>query len=227
MFPFVDVTSNMIKGCDHGCTYCWARPLAETRLVMTKRYHDGFKIALVKEELQRHFAKGKTVFVSSMGDAFCSSVPTSWILSVMESVRQSPDARFLFLTKNPRRYHEFISMMPPNVILGATIESNRPYNDLSRAPNQVERMNAMVGLGLMQEVLPPLFISIEPILKFDLKPFVQAIQAVKPWAVAIGYDNYDCKLEEPTLKETEALIHDLEAFTTVYRKTIRLAWWEA
>ena len=73
----------------------------------------------------------------------------------------------------------------------------------------------------------PLFISIEPILEFDLKWFVSNIKAVKPWAVAVGYDNYHNNLPEPELHKTERLIEELEKLNIkVYRKTIKKAWWE-
>jgi len=71
-----------------------------------------------------------------------------------------------------------------------------------------------------------LFISIEPILEFYTLFFVEYIRRIKPWAVAVGYDNYNHKLPEPDLKKTEKLISELRKFTIIYRKTIRNAWWE-
>lgn len=49
---------------------------------------------------------GKTVFVCSMGDLFGEWVPESWIEKVFESCAEAENHRYLFLTKNPKRYIE-------------------------------------------------------------------------------------------------------------------------
>jgi hypothetical protein len=74
--------------------------------------------------------------------------------------------------------------------------------------------------------IPKRFISIEPILDFDLDEFLEAIDDITPeFGVAIGYDNYNHHLPEPTLEKTMALIKGLEdAGIKVYRKTLRKAW---
>jgi hypothetical protein len=70
-----------------------------------------------------------------------------------------------------------------------------------------------------------IFISIEPIMEFDYEPFVSKLLKMHPWAVAVGYDNYDNKLPEPLLAKTMQLIDRLEkAGIRVYRKTLREAW---
>jgi len=66
---------------------------------------------------------------------------------------------------------------------------------------------------------------VEPIQDFNLDYFTERIIEIKPWAVAIGYDNYDNKLPEPSMAKTMQLIDRLEkAGITVYRKTLREAW---
>lgn len=46
------------------------------------------------------------VFVSSMGDLFGSWVPDEWIEQVFEAAKAAPQHKYLFLTKNPKRYYE-------------------------------------------------------------------------------------------------------------------------
>ena len=41
------------------------------------------------------------------------------------------------------------------------------------------------------------FVSIEPIIRFTIN-FAPLPWLLHPWAVAIGYDNYNCNLPEPT-----------------------------
>src|SRR5690606_37459529 len=124
MFDNITETWNPVVGCLHSCTYCWARRLAETKLKNIERYKDGFKPKLVEKELNKKFYK-QSVFVSDMGDLFGEWVPAKWIVEVIEAIKKSPSSNFLFLTKNPKHYYEFLDLYPGNVVLGATIETNR------------------------------------------------------------------------------------------------------
>jgi len=51
-------------------------------------------------------------------------VKDEWIRAVLSHVVKFPDTYFLFLTKNPERYRDFLDEFPPNSILGATIETD-------------------------------------------------------------------------------------------------------
>jgi len=224
MFNIVGETWNPITGCLHFCRYCWARQLALTKLKNTKRYKDGFKPRLNEEELRKSF-RGGVVFVSDMGDIFSPGVQNEWIVKVIKHIAKFPDTYFLFLTKNPTKYKDLLDIMPPNAILGATIETNKDdlYTEhkISQAPLPSIRYRAMKELEW-----PLKFISIEPILDFDLETFVQWIKDINPFMVYVGYDNYNWKLPEPPMKKTQELIERLGKFTLVVKKTIRPAWYE-
>lgn len=136
MFSHVTETWNPVTGCLHNCRYCWARRFAK-RLRHIDKYRDGFVPKIHEKEFKRKF-KGGLVFVSDMGDLFGKWVPEEWILKVLNHIRNFPETNFLFLTKNPERYEEFLDHFPENVILGATIETTddwlyKKYN-ISRAP---------------------------------------------------------------------------------------------
>ncbi|MEM3622790.1 MAG: DUF5131 family protein [Candidatus Bathyarchaeia archaeon] len=225
---------NPVVGCMHECSYCWARRLAEGRLKRTKRYAEGFKPQFIEKELDRNFRKG-IVFVSDMGDLFGNFIPTEWIKAVLDRISTMKGADFLLLTKNPSRYLSYPYLIPENCILGATIESDYCYQEISNAPSQFDRLYWMTKLADLMRIRKQsggfahrLFISIEPILDFNLESFANMlINWVKPWAVAVGYDNYGNRLPEPTLAKTTHLMGLLEkAGITVYRKTIRKAWFE-
>lgn len=223
MFHEVTRTWNPFVGCRHCCCYCFARRLALGRLKNSPRYRDGFTPHLVESELSRRFKSGM-IFVSDMGDLW------SWgsrkdIERVLEVVRNSPNAVFLFLTKSPSRYHEFLSIMPRNVALGATIESDLGLGVSSviyPTPTPEQRYQAMRDRDLEGFMR---FVSIEPIMKIkDLHNFIYWIADIRPTFVYVGYDNHGNKLLEPSLEETETLIKTFEAFTEVRRKTMREAW---
>lgn len=211
MFREVSRTWSPICGCNYNCKYCWARSLALSRLKHLDRYKDGFTPKLIESELSKRFKSG-LVFVSSMGDAFGPWVPRTWIEKVLAVVRES-DATFLFLTKNPARYHEFLGSMPPNVILGATIETNRWYRDISYAPNPLLRFEALESIRGFSKML-----AIEPIMAFDHRVFVDFISQVSPDFVYIGYDNHHNNLPEPAPEHTDRLIAALREITEVRLK---------
>lgn len=55
------------------------------------------------DEPQR-WKKPRTIFVCSMADLFGDWVPDEWIGQVFEACEAAPQHRYLFLTKNPKRY---------------------------------------------------------------------------------------------------------------------------
>jgi protein gp37 len=214
MFNVIDKTWNPVIGCLHNCTYCWARRLTETRLKDMEKYRDGFRPKLCDYELDKRFHR-KFVFVSDMGDLFGDWVPSEWILKVLRAIRNSPSSYFLFLTKNPGKYLKYAKLYPENLVLGATIETNRHY-PVSKAPTTAERYKAMVELPYRNKL-----VSIEPIMDFDLDIFAQWIKDIKPTIVHVGYDNYNNGLPEPSLAKTKQFIGKVETFTRVRTKTLR------
>ncbi len=224
MFNIISKTWNPISGCTHFCIYCWARRFALTKLKNTPRYRDGFWPKLNENEFKAKF-NGGVVFVSDMGDMFSPEVPDEWILKVINHIRKFPGTFFLFLTKNPARYKDFIGHFPKNAILGATIETDDDdmylENKISQAPLPSLRYKAMRDINWDLK-----FLSIEPILDFNLDRFLSWIKEINPFMVYVGYDNYNNRLPEPPLEKTEKLLKELENITLTVRKTIRPAWYE-
>ena len=220
-FGEITKTWNPVIGCLHACRYCWAKKLAARLAKMgVQPYAErDFAPTLIRWRLDKKFSRNSFVFVCDMGDLFGDWVPRDWILKVLDAVAKQPRVNFLFLTKNPKRYVEFD--FGDNVVLGATIETNRPYQNISKAPQPPERLEAMAEINHRYKAL-----IIEPILDFDLKEFAYMIQRIKPIFVYIGYDNYGNKLPEPPLEKTMALIDQVADFTEVRYKTLRKAWYE-
>lgn len=211
MFKSVQETWNAVTGCHHSCKYCYARILAEGRLKHLKRYMDGFHVVKLHEsEFKRKFRPDTLVFVVDMGDLFGKWVATEWISRVIDYTKLFPKTDFLFLTKNPWRYFQFT--FPTNAILGTTIETNRDY-DVTRADPPATRYQA-----LRRHPHPRKFVSIEPVMAFDLPILHRMIADIKPELVEIGVDNYGFNLPEPTGAQVRELVKQLRQFTVVKEK---------
>ena len=176
------------------------------------------------------------VFVVDMGDMFGDWVKDEWIKMILEAIRThgGKHTTYLFLTKNPKRYFDYIPYFTSNMMLGATIETDKDvfkypdgrritYDKISKAPKPLERLKYMYLLPVKNK-----FISIEPILDFNLYIFADWIHIIKPKLVYVGYDNYNNHLPEPSLEKTMNLINYLrdKLRIEVREKTIRPAWWE-
>lgn len=224
MFPFINKTWNPLGGnCGYGCVYCWARALCG-RLGM-KKYRGKPSL---DSPFRVKFKPGDFVFVQDMTDLFHPSVPDAFIDCVLGYMYREPAVRFLLLTKNPERMKKFL--FPENVVLGATVESNgwtvkrgSFYQKYSSAPDPSERIDALYDLCSMG--YENLFVSVEPIMDFDLEIFLGGLQTTFARTIAVGYDNYRNMLPEPSLEKTRQLINGLQKSNVkVIVKTLREAW---
>jgi DNA repair photolyase len=220
MFPFITKTWNPLGGeCLHKCRYCWMNELKQKFPGLKAKYSGEPRIYDKELAKAKKFTEDDFVFVCDCTDLFGHWVPTIFIRKVMFEILNSP-AKFLLLTKNPQRYGQYImetcDQIPKNCILGCTVESDVDHI-LSGQPekHRLAEMQNYSNIGY------PVMLSIEPIMGFTRK-FIDRIYQVKPKFVAVGYDNYENGLVEPSLAETCALIAWLAAAKIkVYRKTLR------
>jgi protein gp37 len=118
-------TWNPVTGCKHGCTYCYARDIAN------RFYKEGFEPTFHPHRLKapknttisekdKKIPGCHNVFVCSMADLFGDWVSKEWIDKTLQAVKDNPQWNFLFLTKNPKRLLDFT--FPKNSWIGATID---------------------------------------------------------------------------------------------------------
>jgi hypothetical protein len=204
MFRTIDSTYNVFVGCKFDCIYCVARSIALGRLKNSPRYRGGFKPHLVESELSRRFKPGEFIFVAYMGDiAFATREE---FLRILARIREFPQTDFLIQTKNPMRIYDWGIRLPDNVVLGTTIETNRGTAMISKAPLPHDRFVYLVGYQH-----PRKFLSIEPIMDFDLDILVSWVRVLKPEIVEVGADNYHNNLVEPPWWKVEELLMRLRA----------------
>jgi DNA repair photolyase len=200
MYKFVSHTWNTVKGyCYHDCSYCF-----------TKRSGKKSFIKFDYNELYTDLEKGHFIFVGSGNDLFAKDIPKKWIEMTIEYCNKFNN-RYFFQSKNPERFLEFT--LPDKSVVCTTIETNRWYPDImNNAPRPELRAEAMSRISL------PKYVTIEPILDFDLDELVALIRECKPIQVNIGADSGDNNLPEPDKTKISQLIQKLKKFTVVHRK---------
>ncbi|HUV80577.1 MAG TPA: DUF5131 family protein [Candidatus Bathyarchaeia archaeon] len=169
-------TWNPIIGCLHECAYCMARDMAE-RFSLGASYAD--------EHSKLSNAKSNSVIlVCDKSDMFGHWSSDDWIISVIEEISEAdPSITFLFLTRNPTRFHTFVDMLPENCLLGATIETNKDEigEEYSKAPKPSERYLAMKDLSFSRK-----FIHSEPLFDFDSDVITSWIREIAPEEYVLG-----------------------------------------
>ena len=173
---------------------------------MKAKYSGEYR--LVEKEFKRKFKPDTTVFVCDCSDLFHPDVHPRFIRKILKYCENFPDTTFLFQTKNPYRFEEGIHLFPKKSIFGTTVQSNR--NDLTPlAPYPFVRC---LGLEFLKKDNPKLitFITIEPILEFDLKPLVEMIKHANPNWIWIGANSKGGNLPEPDEAQTKELLSELK-----------------
>jgi len=205
MYDFVTHTWNTVKGeCPHGCSYCYMHRWGKQKLV----HFD-------ERELQTDLGNGNFIFVGSSCDLFAESIPTDWIRKTINHCCKFKN-HYLFQTKNPQTFYNFAHSygLPNNVSFCTTLETNKWIPDIMKeSPIPSFRSYYASKIGL------PLFITIEPIMDFDLDMFIKLIFRCVPIQVNIGADSGNNHLPEPSKEKILELITELEKFTIVKQKS--------
>jgi len=209
MYPWISHTFNPIKGCSHNCSYCY---LNSRGFDMTPR--------LAEKELKTNLGKDRIIFIGSSSDMFGDWIPHEWIIKVLDHCKKYPDNQYVFQTKDPGRYQNFCrhGYFEPTekYLLGTTIETDEyPLEYQTFAPPIWERWRGLYELSIRRRK----FVSIEPIMDFNLNLLTDMIKTIDPEFVTIGADSKGNKLVEPSWWKVGALIGELKKFTEVKIKS--------
>jgi len=234
MYSFVaDERPNPLGGKCYGCNYCYIHGKKGMKIRfkhIRDKYSGEFRLYPKILERIRNIRSDKPVFFCDCIDYMHENNSVENIRDLLWHIKNNRyNTTFLSVTKNPIRYIEFEKYIPSNMILGVTTESNRIFNNISDAPDNIDRFKAMHRISNNDNIeYIPRFISVEPIMSFDHDIFYAWIEEVNPvFGIAIGYDNHHNKLDEPSFKDTLSLRKTLifDGFR-VFDKQLRKAHWE-
>ena len=176
-------------------------------------------LRLIEKEFDVKYGKGKTIFIENCNDLFAEEVPEFFILRVLDHCNDWPENTYVFQTKNPARYKAYLDYFPPDFILGTTIETNRLYPWISKAPAPVLRYEAMMRLPETTET----FITLEPILDFDIDILASWMNHLCFDFINLGADSKNHGLPEPTVEKIMAFTERLKDYGIELREKHNLA----
>jgi len=206
MYEFVTHTWNTIKGkCPHGCLYCYV-----------KRWGKQPELHFEERELKTDLGSGNTIFVGSSCDMFADVIPVEWVIKTLLHCEKF-DNTYFFQTKNPKGYFEYGAHIAAlnKFALCITLETNRWYEEImNNSPKPIHKVFEFSHIPIKEK-----FITIEPIMNFDLSELVDIIEICNPLQVNIGADSGRNNLPEPSKEKVLELISELEKFTIVHQKS--------
>ena len=145
-WPNLAYSFNPIVGCANGCPYCYAKRINDRFNMIPNFTKPVFFPNRIDEPMK--FKKPATIFVGSMCDIFSEGVSKTWIHHIIETVKNCTQHTFMFLTKKPEMYKEFL--WPSGCFLGTTVEHINDYSHRKRIRD-------------IRDIQGNTFISIEPI----------------------------------------------------------------
>lgn len=206
MYDFITHTWNTIKGeCPHGCSYCYM-----------KRWGKQPPLHFDETELKTDLGKNNFIFVGSSCDMFANGVDYYWKKQTLDHCLKYTENKYLLQTKSPDRLFTFLNKMKDNFFICTTLETNRMYKSIMN--NCRPPKDRSLSLSLINHIKK--FITIEPIIDFELFDFVEMIKSCDPVQVNIGADSSPKRnrLPEPPKEKILELIAELGTFTKVVQK---------
>ncbi len=206
MYEWVTHTWNVVKGaCYHDCSYCYM-----------KRFGKLNPCRFDEKELKTNLGNGNYIFVGSSCDMFAEYTRHEWVCKTLEYCSKY-DNKYLFQTKNPASFLSYFrdyNILPENSTICTTIETDKWFPQImNKSPFPHIRAANMALLKHFDK-----YVTIEPIMDFDLYWLVVLIKTCNPIQVNIGADSGNNNLPEPPKEKILELISELEKFTKVKLK---------
>jgi hypothetical protein len=163
-------------------------------------------IRLLEKELSVNYGADKIIFIEHMNDMFANGVMNGFIYQILEHCCRYPNNQYVFQTKNPANALLFMQHFPKNFLIGTTIETDSVDVLLgkSQAPDPIDRYSAMLEWSYY---FPhKMFVTIEPIMSFNVAILSGWIRGINPLFVNIGADSKNSELDEPDAEDIKELV---------------------
>ena len=212
-------TWNPFKGCLFDCAYC--RPSFQAQAKRQKHNCMDCYNFIPHEHPDRlkKIPSADTIFVCGNSDlSFCKP---NYLRQIIEAIKKHnhrrPEKTYYFQSKRPEYFKQFLNELPGNAIILTTLETNRDndYSEISKAPVPSVRYEQLKALDYPRKV-----VTIEPVLDFDLKIFVDWITAIDPEYVWVGYNSRpkQVTIPEPSEEKLTAFILELKALDISFKE---------
>jgi len=225
MYPLSVKQWNPFVGCDFHCVYCLRSFQQQLKRFSKCPQCLSYEPHWHKDRLLQKMPKTRYmqfIFANSCADV--SFAEPKDFCQQLEFIESWKTRTFLIQSKNPSYFKQFEGLLPENLIIGTTIETDdfEITSKISKAPKPLFRYQALRDLKHQPKML-----TIEPVLKFHLDEMITYAKDINPTMIWLGYDSKNCKLPEPSRQEVMALHWHLSRLgIPVFLKTIRKAWWE-
>jgi protein gp37 len=181
-----------------------------------KKWGEQKPVRFDESELKTDLGSDNFIFVGSSCDMFAEDINPKWVIKTLQHCEMY-DNTYLFQTKNSKAFSDYAASIAalPSFSLCTTIETNRWYGDVMRnCPNPIDRYHEFGKIPYVDK-----YITIEPIMDFDLPDLASMINKINPIQVNVGANSDPkIKLPEPPKEKILELIEELEKFTIVKQK---------
>jgi len=190
-------TWSPFKGCEFDCTYCGPTFKAQAKRQL-HNCHDCYLYTPHNHpDRLSKIPNAPTVFVCGNADIkFCD---TDYLKQIIEAIRNNKrkGQTFYIQSKEPACLEPVLDLLPENVVLVTTLETNRDkgYDLVSKAPAPSVRYEQFLNLDYPRKV-----ITAEPIMDFDLNVFARWIIKINPEYLWLGLNSHEktVRLPEPS-----------------------------
>jgi hypothetical protein len=177
-----------------------------------KRFGNLKDVRFDEKELKTDLGHNNFIFIGSSCDMFAENIPNEWIEKTLSYVKTYSN-KYFFQSKNPSKILNYEHILPEYSSVCTTIETNRFYEDIMN--NSPHPMVRMIAMDLIHR---PKYVTIEPIMDFDLDEMIHLIKKCHPMQVNIGADSGNNNLPEPSKEKVLELIEALKEFTIIHNK---------
>jgi DNA repair photolyase len=191
---YSDLAINIYNGCNHGCTYCYAKGMHD-RYKPTENFadvkpRDGI-VEATKNQLSGGKYKGKKIMLCFMCDPYPAEIDTTPTREVIKLIKDA-GANVSILTKGGLRAERDFDLLDKNDSFGVTYTGCRDgelFIQSTKEPNAAPPSERLATLGRAHKLGIKTWMSCEPVLyEYDIYTIIEQAEYVDLFK--IGKLNY-------------------------------------